>query len=98
MCVSLLLFLMVRQPPRSTLFPYSSLFRPSRREEQVLPIRGQKREHAADVVDKAHVEHTVRLVKDQNLDWALSTTSRSEEHTSELQLPDHRVCRLLLEK
>src|SRR5258708_28619577 len=64
---------MIRRPPRSTLFPYTTLFR-SRRN--LLPGRERGR---------------VR--------WdGQSNSTRSEEHTSELQSPDHLVCRLLLEK
>src|SRR5258708_11089198 len=78
-------FLMIRRPPRSTLFPYTTLFRshlqaapkgngrarrgPSRRAE--IPLDGGAAHRGA---------------------------ARSEEHTSELQSPDHLVCRLLLEK
>src|SRR5258708_15045222 len=68
-------FLMIRRPPRSTLFPYTTLFRSSELEKEIT------------VVD--YVLPTV-----EDLDRLL----RSEEHTSELQSPDHLVCRLLLEK
>src|SRR2546429_8305019 len=74
-------FLMIRRPPRSTLFPYTTLFRS--RSPNAL---GCLRSASARV-------------------WPLSTsyttwrvTSRSEEHTSELQSRLHLVCRLLLEK
>src|SRR2546425_8666495 len=75
---------MIRRPPRSTLFPYTTLFRSlasqmAHRLERRAPIR------AADV----H-EHAVH-VKNQ-------TGKRSEEHTSELQSLAYLVCRLLLEK
>src|SRR5215216_5580294 len=66
-------FLMIRRPPRSTLFPYTTLFRSS-------------------VLVEAH---------DMEVHFAARTVfehERSEEHTSELQSPDHLVCRLLLEK
>src|SRR6476660_9974376 len=65
-------FLMIRRPPRSTLFPYTTLFRsrPPRRPHPRLRARAGLPRGAA----------------------------RSEEHTSELQSPDHLVCRLLLEK
>src|SRR5258708_19286047 len=86
---------MIRRPPRSTLFPYTTLFR-SRGECDVvndwgrrLGERGgrerQNREHYGDVCG--------------NESRSRSTLgNRSEEHTSELQSPDHLVCRLLLEK
>src|SRR5258708_18002719 len=71
-------FFMIRRPPRSTLFPYTTLFRShphclnARRFEdrrRPLAVNGRRR-----------------------------SSNRSEEHTSELQSPDHLVCRLLLEK
>src|SRR5258708_23351943 len=64
---------MIRRPPRSTLFPYTTLFR-SR-------FLSQPGGHALDLADGRH-----------------QLAARSEEHTSELQSPDHLVCRLLLEK
>src|SRR5256885_2687479 len=74
---------MIRRPPRSTLFPYTTLFR-SGRENHARRRRGPecalaKRLDAADV-------------------GLLQGTHRSEEHTSELQSPCNLVCRLLLEK
>src|SRR5215216_7710452 len=71
-------FLMIRRPPRSTLFPYTTLFR-------------SLDASALAVLDAADA-------RDRDLDWALLKAERSEEHTSELQSPDHLVCRLLLEK
>src|SRR5438552_5656511 len=69
---------MIRRPPRSTLFPYTTLFRSAAWPRGIVGARGN---------------------------WALPSSSRkrgpmdrSEEHTSELQSPDHLVCRLLLEK
>src|SRR2546430_13247987 len=67
---------MIRRPPRSTLFPYTTLFR------SVVVLRS---------------EHDVRDVAKADHDAALAT-SRSEEHTSELQSQSNLVCRLLLEK
>src|SRR5258708_25017031 len=69
---------MIRRPPRSTLFPYTTLFR-SRAEISA--------NSAATKNALAASSSTVR-----------TTPKRSEEHTSELQSPDHLVCRLLLEK
>src|SRR5947208_9770097 len=68
-------FLMIRRPPRSTLFPYTTLFR-----SYVVRPDGER----------GRVEGLARLV--------VQDDGRSEEHTSELQSPDHLVCRLLLEK
>src|SRR5258708_10081022 len=77
-----LFFLMIRRPPRSTLFPYTTLFRSpgaafSAKVRDVLAIL---------LGNAAHDDHCSRVAR------------RSEEHTSELQSPDHLVCRLLLEK
>src|SRR3712207_7576642 len=87
-------FLMIRRPPRSTLFPYTTLFR----SEQVIEVfRFAELErselsvrHARDPLCTA--EHRRRPVR-QNED-----ADRSEEHTSELQSRQYLVCRLLLEK
>src|SRR5258708_25161034 len=86
---------MIRRPPRSTLFPYTTLFRsrvpapadhaaddPLRR-----PCAGGGR--VAGIPDAAGAAVRGRSAR---------SPSRSEEHTSELQSPDHLVCRLLLEK
>src|SRR5438552_13810652 len=78
---------MIRRPPRSTLFPYTTLFRSVRTFDD----RGE----ITLVADEdAVAELSVALVEAESS----ATASRSEEHTSELQSPDHLVCRLLLEK
>src|SRR5258708_12545818 len=69
----------MRRPPRSTLFPYTTLFR------SVYDANGQT--IAATSGLASHLAATPAIVG-----------NRSEEHTSELQSPDHLVCRLLLEK
>src|SRR5258708_31652991 len=69
---------MIRRPPRSTLFPYTTLFRSNRERHRYLGAVFQ------DGMVKRHSELRFFL--------------RSEEHMSELQSPDHLVCRLLLEK
>src|SRR3712207_8456383 len=92
---------MIRRPPRSTLFPYTTLFR-SRGGEVAArrPVRG--RHHARDpapvvraVLHEGPVRHGDGLVH-----RAVHTPAepRSEEHTSELQSRQYLVCRLLLEK
>src|SRR2546429_5835181 len=90
-------FLMIRRPPRSTLFPYTTLFRS--REKQALPRR------ILCLVD--NIQLLRRSAEDADRDakqWAAMSgeldpmTMRSEEHTSELQSRLHLVCRLLLEK
>src|SRR5215216_7799177 len=70
-CFCFFFFLMIRRPPRSTLFPYTTLFR-SCRPPPPRGVRPRRRRRCRP--------------------------ARSEEHTSELQSPDHLVCRLLLEK
>src|SRR3712207_7636522 len=83
---------MIRRPPRSTLFPYTTLFRSV--DEPVARALGRERDHVVD-------EHLHRLlaggVVDDAVDLALVRV-RSEEHTSELQSRQYLVCRLLLEK
>src|SRR5207244_12905191 len=75
-------FLIIPRPPRSTLFPYTTLFR---------SLAGaMPRETSADQCSRE--KH--RLISAP----AKTADVRSEEHTSELQSPDHLVCRLLLEK
>src|SRR5258708_12226502 len=80
---------MIRRPPRSTLFPYTTLFR-SHCAEQVA-------RHRLKLVrpGKSMFEHPLEHLVRQKLHVF---GERSEEHTSELQSPDHLVCRLLLEK
>src|SRR5258708_18748966 len=98
---------MIRRPPRSTLFPYTTLFRSLALSADV-PVRERRlwaRFH--DGVDRP-----MRIVRARDgiallqvscggpcktVPWS-GTATRSEEHTSELQSPDHLVCRLLLEK
>src|SRR5258708_31410002 len=79
---------MIRRPPRSTLFPYTTLFR-SRHQ------RGQHRlQHQRGASGGPNRESIVARGHSPRLEGQ----ARSEEHTSELQSPDHLVCRLLLEK
>src|SRR3712207_7759915 len=75
-------FLMIRRPPRSTLFPYTTLFRS-------LPGADE-----TDVVDDELLVGGLEV----ELQHRPSSGSRSEEHTSELQSRQYLVCRLLLEK
>ena len=89
-------FLMIRRPPRSTLFPYTTLFRSACPQVSSLP-------HPSWLVhDSTPSQECQRLKKDIQFDDLSILTylldQRSEEHTSELQSPDHLVCRLLLEK
>src|SRR5690348_17842351 len=87
---------MLRPPPPSTLFPYTTLFRSSQREDRpgALERHGQavKQRQRALGGRQGPVQVTARG-EEQGL-----ASGRSEEHTSELQSPVHLVCRLLLEK
>src|SRR2546429_8469520 len=86
-------FLMIRRPPRSTLFPYTTLFRSQR---QILrQILGQHRRRAVCLLEIVAVVGG-RGAALMRLDG--TEGQRSEEHTSELQSRLHLVCRLLLEK
>src|SRR5258708_31867769 len=69
---------MIRRPPRSTLFPYTTLFRSRFRQTETPTV--------------------ARLGQPDGISSSRMAEMRSEEHTSELQSPDHLVCRLLLEK
>src|SRR5438270_8119801 len=87
---------MVRQPPRSTLFPYTTLFRschPDGGGNGVVPeVELPGRPDTGQTLGPHHVE--VGLGARRDLRWLV----RSEEHTSELQSQSNLVCRLLLEK
>src|SRR3712207_9124623 len=90
--VSFFFFLMIRRPPRSTLFPYTTLFR---------SILGDE-DHLGDMDFK--VAGTEQGVTSLQMDIKITSITfdimrqRSEEHTSELQSRQYLVCRLLLEK
>src|SRR3712207_8836229 len=92
-------FLMIRRPPRSTLFPYTTLFRsalpdaPVERTVRVAP------DHEQDDAGRDEHEEALRRVREERrLRERLHPPARSEEHTSELQSRQYLVCRLLLEK
>src|SRR2546427_8395790 len=78
---------MIRRPPRSTLFPYTTLFRSEALRRQLAELQGDA-PLLQPVVDAGVVAAVVA-------EW---TGIRSEEHTSELQSQSNLVCRLLLEK
>src|SRR3712207_7305470 len=86
---------MIRRPPRSTLFPYTTLFRS---DSGLAHPRRNSAEHAATLVKPRIVGAHIwgRLVPGVMLE--LHVWERSEEHTSELQSRQYLVCRLLLEK
>src|SRR4051794_41347939 len=82
---------MSRRPPRSTLFPYTTLFR-----SRSVAVRGRRR---PDTVGRERVaEADDHLHPRPPRGPEVGVDLRSEEHTSELQSPVHLVCRLLLEK
>src|SRR3712207_8282301 len=95
---------MIRRPPRSTLFPYTTLFRSVADREAVEGLAGDGARDAADdragrrldveldAVDRHPVEAVGEPVRHE------AAGVRSEEHTSELQSRQYLVCRLLLEK
>src|SRR5438132_4576521 len=83
---------MVRRPPRSTLFPYTTLFRSeAARDERALGVRGP----VAGVAPRGRTDGVHCLLRER---IPHTTGRRSEEHTSELQSHSDLVCRLLLEK
>src|SRR5947208_11801733 len=92
---------MQRPQPRSTLFPYTTLFRSPCFRQLFFRVRcatmsktqQQKSSHCS-----LHVTGKVANSRMPNLATWIRPKDRSEEHTSELQSPDHLVCRLLLEK
>src|SRR5688572_33361693 len=86
----LFFFLMIRRPPRSTLFPYTTLFRSPIFEVAGLPAR-QRCCQRRGGFRFCSVDPHARLFRPHH-------RSRSEEHTSELQSQSNLVCRLLLEK
>src|SRR2546429_1141860 len=81
---------MIRRPPRSTLFPYTTLFR-----SHLAAVAMVSREEAREALQEALLRTRDLTGRDAT---ALLVRSRSEEHTSELQSRLHLVCRLLLEK
>src|SRR5258708_20402830 len=87
-------FLMIRRPPRSTLFPYTTLFRSNSPEERAMiqSLSGNRNVPSVVVGVGSDVPSNPQPGRFRQ------KFNRSEEHTSELQSPDHLVCRLLLEK
>src|SRR3712207_7992074 len=99
----LFFFLMIRRPPRSTLFPYTTLFRSILGE--VVSTAGLRQLRMAETEKYPHVtyffnggEETPFPAEERVLVPSPKVATRSEEHTSELQSRQYLVCRLLLEK
>src|SRR5947208_4919723 len=101
---------MIRRPPRSTLFPYTTLFRSG---DVVIAFGAQENDRLGrhfPIVERYEFRRQRRTAIDAHAMSAAPSNlfgigfykddgkARSEEHTSELQSPDHLVCRLLLEK
>src|SRR3712207_7597888 len=97
MCCLCFFFLMIRRPPRSTLFPYTTLFRSrlwhEREADAGLALRIVGEEVAVHSLGGKRALGVRDLPEEGN-----QIPHRSEEHTSELQSPQYLVCRLLLEK
>src|SRR3712207_7268964 len=91
---------MIRRPPRSTLFPYTTLFRScvtGSRERRAINLRGRRCDGQHDAEGAAFADFALEFdVAPQRFDDSVG--DRSEEHTSELQSRQYLVCRLLLEK
>src|SRR2546422_7807310 len=85
---------MIRRPPRSTLFPYTTLFRSSLRLERGRQRQSLQRQRLSLLQQRVARQFGLVLLRLQ----VLLSGRRSEEHTSELQSRLHLVCRLLLEK
>src|SRR3712207_8890886 len=90
--VSAVFFLMIRRPPRSTLFPYTTLFRSVIIESLTLPPAHPQPGETPDVPSQMQYAPSRRHPVTRR------RSARSEEHTSELQSRQYLVCRLLLEK
>src|SRR5687767_15569770 len=89
--MSIFFFLMIRRPPRSTLFPYTTLFRSVLLGVEVLAL-------LALGFIAGHAVHHAVVATNATSSPASCSAARSEEHTSELQSLAYLVCRLLLEK
>src|SRR5690606_41701933 len=99
--VCIFFFLMIRLPPRSTLFPYTTLFRSmkafigDKKKKKLKAYIAEKRRKKFLIKRRFGVDSFVRISLDS---LKLIFLLRSEEHTSELQSRENLVCRLLLEK
>src|SRR3712207_8719640 len=90
---------MIRRPPRSTLFPYTTLFRSDRVDDRAVQLRVLAQQLEVDLLAQAggEVADEAREAQEDSLHRDHADL-RSEEHTSELQSRQYLVCRLLLEK
>src|SRR5256885_12429219 len=89
---------MIRRPPRSTLFPYTTLFRSLESASESPAVRAARAGHRESQGAGRKICKQSRPQNRNSIPGHRSTHARSEEHTSELQSPCNLVCRLLLEK
>src|SRR3712207_8094045 len=99
---------MIRRPPRSTLFPYTTLFRSQSQRCVTLPFTWTLRGHCRNINWpnlNIFMSQGIEMPEERERGWEMliagtvrTHTTRSEEHTSELQSRQYLVCRLLLEK
>src|SRR3712207_7694051 len=87
---------MIRRPPRSTLFPYTTLFRSQHVGDADRAVEGEDREARGERLQRHRGEGI--LARGERVGVRRAQHGRSEEHTSELQSRQYLVCRLLLEK
>src|SRR3712207_8290988 len=88
---------MIRRPPRSTLFPYTTLFR-SALWEMLCFLESHVLHEVGKAVLAVGFDNGAHVLIEEVVDFTLEIVVRSEEHTSELQSRQYLVCRLLLEK
>src|SRR3712207_8947446 len=91
-------FLMIRRPPRSTLFPYTTLFRSASTRTGGGSHPVVRKRSPDRGLEQMHTDSLLCKFRKQHLMWSRLHDWRSEEHTSELQSRQYLVCRLLLEK
>src|SRR3712207_8395319 len=89
---------MIRRPPRSTLFPYTTLFRSSEREKTVRRLLETRECEGCDLQEASLEGADLEGARLKGATLMKAKLARSEEHTSELQSRQYLVCRLLLEK
>src|SRR5688572_32399613 len=89
---------MIRRPPRSTLFPYTTLFRSGRAWGMESPVVPMSETLYVDIALPAGGALDIPPLAAERALYAVDGNYRSEEHTSELQSQSNLVCRLLLEK
>src|SRR5258708_10080455 len=90
---------MIRRPPRSTLFPYTTLFRSKIQPTAASPTCCWNPDLKLSIPSPTPtIKFATKAVGPMASFLRIDSFKRSEEHTSELQSPDHLVCRLLLEK